>query len=408
MSASQTVPQVADKFRRPAKIRALRVLHVFTEHRGKGGAEHHAKANMELCRSKGLTIGLFTRTSDDLPHNLWGRIQAGVSAISPTVSLREFAAAADAFRPDVVHLYDYFPLISPWVASLCAQRGIPVVLDCVHYRLTCPIVTHYSGGESCTRCTGGREYWAMLRNCRQNLPESITVALHSAMTRKFQPILKHVSRFLAPSDFTRQWLIDQAGVDESRITTTNTFVDFPAEAVDPSAGEYVAFAGRFSAEKGIHTALDAARIAGLPLRLCRNASHLVGITLPEGSEQVVTRNREELQAFYRGARMLVFPSQWFETFGLVGAEAMSHGVPVVAARIGALADLVDHEQNGLLFDAGNPADLAEKMLRLWNDRELCRRLGQAARQKVQANWTPEHYFNRLYRIYEEVCAKPRG
>jgi len=103
--------------------------------------------------------------------------------------------------------------------------------------------------------------------------------------------------------------------------------------------------------------------------------------------------------------MLVFPSEWFETFGLVGAEAMSHGIPVVAARIGALEDLVDDEVNGLLFEPGNCNDLAAKVSRIWNDAELCRRLGRAAREKVLANWTKEAYFARLMAVYEEVCAR---
>jgi glycosyltransferase involved in cell wall biosynthesis len=384
--------------------RLPRVLHVYTAHRGQGGAERFAEVTMELCRQRGLTIDSFIRASEDLPRNALGKLQAGVSALSTTASLSDFGSVVESFRPDLVHLYDHFPLITPWIAPFCAKRRIPIVLHCVHYRLTCPVATHYSHGELCTRCTGGKEYWAALRNCRQNLPESMMVALHSTVARKFEPLTKHISRFIAPSDFTRDWLAQHAGTEPSRITTVMPFVDFPDSGVDPASGEYIAFAGRFVQEKGIHTLLAAARIAGLPLRLCRNATHLVGVDLPPGVEQVVTSSRAELDAFYRGARMLIVPSEWFETFGLVGAEAMSHGVPVIAARIGALKNLVDDGVNGLFFTPGDATDLAQKMTMLWQDPALCRRLGSAAREKVADNWTVNHYFNGLMNVYGALVA----
>ena len=383
-------------------MRSLRVLHVYTEHRGKGGAEHFAEVNMQLSRQNGLAIDLFIRTSSDLPQNILGKLQAGAGAISKSRSLPEFEAKLKSFQPDIVHLYDYFPLISPWVAPMCARKGIPVVLHCVHYRLTCPIATHFTGGELCTRCTGGREHWAVIKNCRQNLPESITVALHNTLVRKTQVLTKHVNCFIAPSDFTRDWLIQHGNVGSARVATVMPFIDVPATETDAGAGSYIAFAGRYAEEKGIATLLEAARLTGLPVRLCRNRKHAVTIKLPGAVDEVITDTREELAEFYRGARMLVFPSLWFETFGLVGAEAMSHGVPVVAARIGALANLVDDGVNGLFFEPGNSTDLAVKMKRLWEDRDLCRQFGRAARQKALAEWTVDKYFERLMSLYGEV------
>lgn len=381
----------------------MKVLHVYTEHRSRGGAERFAEHTMEICRQRGMVVDSFTRASDRLAPNLRGRLEAGLGAISTSTGLRDVSAAIDAFAPDLIHLHDYFPLISPWIAPLAAERGIPVVLNCVHYRLTCPVATHYTQGEVCTRCAGGKEYWAVLRNCRGNLAESITVALHSALTRTFEPLSKYIRCFIAPCDFTREWLVRHLGVEQQRIQTVLPFIDVPPAPVnDPAKGEYVAFAGRFVEEKGIATLLEAARISGLPVRLSRNQAYPVHINLPDSVQQVVTSGRDELDAFYRGARLLAFPSEWFETFGLVGAEAMSHGVPVVASNLGALAELVDDGVNGLLFEAGNARSLANQMTRLWSDPALCRRLGAAARQKAQNHWTVDHYFNRLVEVYEQA------
>jgi len=392
---------------RAVRSRSLSVLHVYTDHRGRGGAERFAEVNMQICRERNYRVGLFTRTSHDLPPGLQGRFQAGIGAIYESRSLAAFAAELDSFQPDVVHLYDYFPLISPWIAPLCVKRGIPIVMHCVHYRLTCPVATHFSHGECCTRCTGGREYWAVLRNCRGSLTESITVAAHNALMRISRPLTDHVSRFIAPSEFTRRWLVEHSGVEARRIASVMPFVDIPQTGIDASRGEYIAFAGRFAEEKGIQVFLDAAKLSGLPCRFCRNQDHAVRVQLPEGVSEVVTGNRAELDAFYRGARMLVFPSIWFETFGLVGAEAMSHGLPVIAPNFGALADLVEDEISGLLFRTGDAADLAAKMTRMWNDGDLCRRMGFAARKRAIANWTVDRYFEQLDSLYDEVILEMR-
>jgi len=382
----------------------MRVLHAYNQHRSGGGSDNSTRTTIEISRAYGLEVEVFTRKSGDLPSGLRGRIEAARSAIYPPHSVREFAAVLDSFRPDVVHAHEVFPLVSPWILPLCAQRGIPVVMTCVDYRLTCPIVTHLYRGEICTRCTGGREYWVILRNCRQNLPESLTVAAYNTMVRKLALFARNVSQFIAPSEFARQWLIQHANIQPTRIITVTPSVEVPESGVDPSRGNYVAYAGRFTPEKGINTLLDAARLSRLPFRLSRHEHSVASVVIPPEVAVVVTRDREDLNAFLRGARMLIFPSIWFETFGLVAAEAMGHGIPVVASRMGAMSALVEDGVDGLLFEPGNAQDLCEKVTRLWGDAELCRRLGRAARLKVASRWSPRHHVEHLKAVYDSLCA----
>jgi glycosyltransferase involved in cell wall biosynthesis len=383
----------------------MRVLFVYSQHRGGNGSMNSTKATIDVCRQYGLEVDIFTRDSRDLPANLWGRLRAGASAIYAPGSVREFTARVDAFKPDVVHIYDVFPLISPWILPVCTRKGIPVVMTCDDYFLTCPVRTHLRDGHICTLCLGGREYWAVLKNCRHNIPESVVVAAHTALARKLRLFRGHVSRFIAASDFTSQWLIEHAGIEPARVATVPHVIEIPESPTDPASGNYVAFAGRFVPEKGIDTFLEAARICRLPFRLSRNERHFVHVDLPPDVDVVVTRGREDLSTFYRGARMVVFPSIWFETFGVVGAEAMSHSVPVVASRIGALGCLVDDGVDGLLFEPGNARDLADKVTRLWTDAELCRRFGRAAREKAISRWSAQPHFERLHEVYRQ--ARPR-
>jgi glycosyltransferase involved in cell wall biosynthesis len=383
----------------------MKVLHAYNQHRGGGGADNAARATIDVSRQRGLEVEVFTRSSHDLAPNLAGRLEAGLSAFYAPASVRKFTSLVASFRPDVVHIHEVFPLVSPWILPLCTERGIPVVMTCVDYRLTCPIVTHLYQGRICTRCTDGGEHWAVVRNCRDSVTESVTVALYNAMVRRRGLFSGHVSRFIAPSDFTRSWLIEHGAIAPERITTVSPVVELPETAVDPSRGGYVAYAGRFAPEKGIDVLLEAARLSKAPFRLSRDVRSLSAVPIPSEVEVVVTSHRAELDAFYRGARMLVFPSVWFETFGLVGAEAMSHGVPVVASRLGAMADLVEDGVDGLLFDPGDPRDLAAKVGRLWDDPALCRTLGRAGRLKAERLWTRDHHFDRTKAVYDAVCGR---
>lgn len=383
----------------------IRVLLVHTHHRGGGGTEDQIRALANLSPENGLEVEVFARKSSELPANLIGRIEAGISSVYSPSSVRDFRKALYSFRPHVVHIYDLFPLISPLILPLCSERGIPVVMSCVHFRLSCPIATHFRNGAVCTECLGGHELRALWKNCRHNFPESVAVALHSKISAKLDLYKKHVTVFIAPSEFSRRWLIENTGVHPEKVTVITPFVDLPDSPSDPALGSYIAYAGRFVPEKGIDILAEGARLSGLPFRLSRNEYNLVAVRLPGDTRVEVSRDREELASFYRGARLLVMPSLWMETFGIVGAEAMSHGIPVVASRIGALSELVEDGVDGLLCEPGNPRDLADKVQRLWSDPALCRRMGLAARQKAISLWSADRHFERTRAVYERLCER---
>ncbi len=357
---------------------------------------------MDLLRKNGLDVEVFTRDSSEAAASLLGRIEAGASLFYAPRSVAAFTKLLDSFSPDVVHVQELFPLVSPWILPVCSERGIPVVMTCIDYRMTCSKTTHLNNGEVCTRCLGGRDYWAVLTNCRSNLSESLAGALYNLVVRCFGLFHRHVSHFIAPSEFSRDWLIQHAAIDPCHITVVSPIVQIPETSADAAEGTYVGFAGRFSPEKGLSTFLEASKLTDVPFRVCRNANSLVHLDIPSNIEVVVTRTRAELDCFYRGARLFVMPSIWFESFGLVGAEAMSHGIPVVASNLGAMQSLVENGTNGLHFRPGDAEDLSRVVTRLWRDPELCRTLGTAARNKVVSRWSPEMHFAQLNAIYQSV------
>jgi glycosyltransferase involved in cell wall biosynthesis len=138
-----------------------------------------------------------------------------------------------------------------------------------------------------------------------------------------------VDKFVVLTRFTGQWLVDHMGVSQGSIVTIPCVFELATVPADVGAGEYVAYAGRFAAEKGIATLAQAACDLDVPFQLAGDAPALDLVEDIANVKVMVIRTKEELNHFYRKARMLVVPSTWFETFLLVIGEAMSQGIPVM-------------------------------------------------------------------------------
>jgi glycosyltransferase involved in cell wall biosynthesis len=154
----------------------------------------------------------------------------------------------------------------------------------------------------------------------------------------------------------------------------------------------------------------AARLPDVPIRLAGNGPILQDLSAaaPANATFVNRLDPAEMGAFYRAARFLVVPSMWFEGCPLVVSEAMSRGLPVIASRIGGLPELVDDGTTGLLFEPGNVAELAARIRLLWDDPDLCQRMGEAARQKAMREYSEEVYYQRLVAVYDKaraICGK---
>jgi glycosyltransferase involved in cell wall biosynthesis len=382
----------------------MKILHAYNSHRGRGGADVALETTLRSSVALGLELYLFNRDSRDLPSGLVGNVRALAAGVYSRASVREFERALHEFRPDAVHVHELYPLISPWILPRCTKFGVPVVMSVTDFQLTCPVTTHFSKSEVCFRCVGGHEQWALLKNCRKNLPESAAYALFAVIRRWFHLYQRHVDRFIAPTNFLGRWLVENAGIPADRVVTVYPPVPVPPTAVDPAAGTYIAWAGRFTPGKGADVLVRASRECALPVRLAGDKERMDGVQPGDNVQFVMTKGREEIAAFYRGARMLVVPSIWLETFGLVAAEAMSHGLPVVASRIGGLVENIEDGVTGFLFEPGNHKELAEKLTRLWNDADMCRRFGRAGRQRVVERFRDEDHCQRLLAVYEDVCS----
>ncbi len=385
----------------------MRLLQIHNHYRFRGGEDSMFEQICAVLRENGHDVSTYEKRSQAI-IGLSGKLKAALSGIYSPASKQDIEHLIRRERPDLAHVHNLYPLISPSVLTACKERGIPTVMRCPNYRLVCPTGIHLRNGKPCDLCRGGREYRCAFVNCRGSRVESIAMASRSYLVRKLGLIQENVSLFVAPSECVRQRLVE-AGISKERIHVVPNMVDLPAAPVDASSGEYVAFAGRLSPEKGIETLIAAARLLPhVPVRIAGEGilRESLARTAPPNVVFAGHLDKEALASLYAHARVCVVPSIWHEAFGLVAAEAMAIGLPVVASRMGALPEIVDESSTGYLFAADDPGDLAAALERLWAAPQQCSEMGLAGREKVRREYTRDVYYSRLMRVYEHVLSVP--
>ena len=360
------------------------------------------EATIALLKRNNVEVYTLVRSSQDIGNSFRAKLSAFVSGVYSRSAARDMSKLIQQVRPDVVHIHNLYPLLSPAIAVTCRNHGIPVVMTCHNYRLLCPIGTFFHDGKICEYCAGGKEYWCLVKNCRHDYFESASYAFRGMTANKFGLFSNNVTLFIALSEFQQQKLVE-SHIARKRIVVLPHMINIPDSTVDPTDGRYVAYVGRISEEKGIDTLISVAKILPqISFSVAGGVPQASGMTAnaSENVKWMEWLDGAQLSDFYRMARFLVVPSKCYETFGLASIEAMSHGLPVIASRIGGLREIIDDGVTGFLFDPGNCDDLANKIKILWENPQLCRKMGQAAREKVLREYSEDQYYDRLLLVYK--------
>ena len=383
----------------------MRILMIHNEYGIFTGEEAVVYSISELLRERGHAVSMFTRSSTEIPKMRLGKVRAFFSGIYSHSSVREFTKIISQEKPDIVQIQNVYPFISPAVFKISRQAGVPVVFRCANYRLFCPNGLLHSRGEVCERCIWGKEYWCVLRNCSRSIPKSIGYALRNAYARASGVITKNSTMYYVPSEFQKRKFITW-GIPRERIAVIPNFINLTERfGRADKLGDYVGYAGRISPEKGLPSLLGAAcKCRDISFRIAGGLELMpeLAASAPPNVRFLGRLTPDDMPKFYANARMLVVPSICYETFGMVIVEGMVERRPVIASKIGPIPTVVDDNVTGLLFEPGNAKDLAEKIRYLWDRPELCRKMGQAGREKALREYSPEKYYERLMAVYKKA------
>jgi glycosyltransferase involved in cell wall biosynthesis len=388
----------------------VKVLQIYNEQRSRFGGEPTViEATMRVLEQNGHEVRLVMKSSRVLENSILKQISAFWGGVYNIRAYREMRRLIEKDHPEVVHVHSVYPMFSPSILVACRRRNVPVVMTVHSHNLTCPTWYHLYKGSVCEDCVGGHEYRCVIKNCRKNILESAAYALRSSVARNLRLFHDNVSVLIALTPFAKAKLL-QAGFREDQIAVVPNPAYVKEPAADPSAGEYVAFAGRISPEKGIDTLLAAAaQMPHVAFKVAGDGPVFseMKAKAPRNVEFVGQLRPDQLNQFYKRSRMLVVPSVWFEQFPMVVLEAMGRALPVIGSRIGGLPEIIEDGLTGSTFEPGNPQDLARQVRLLWDDPQLCHRMGIAGRQKVLREYTEDAYFHNLMVVYQAAIQRSR-
>jgi glycosyltransferase involved in cell wall biosynthesis len=389
----------------------MKILAVHNRYQRPGGEDQVFVDETALLETRNHRVLRYEVHNDQVKQV--NRLTLAKDTVWNTSAYRELGALIRRERPHVVHFHNTLPLVSPAGYYAARAEGVPVIQTLHNYRLLCPVALFFRDGRVCEDCMGKAVPWpGVVHRCyRGSRTASGVIATMLTVHRALRTWTEMVDVYVALTEFARNKFIE-GGLPAGKIVVKPNFV-----APDPGRGQggggYALFVGRLAPEKGTGTMLAAWDRLGtrIPLKIVGDGplrDQVVEAAARQSNvEWLGHRPVEDVQALMGKADMLIFPSQWYETFGRVAAEAFAAGTPVIAANIGAVAELVEHGRTGLKFRPGDPEDLVTQVEWALSHSTDLRSMREEVRAEFEAKYTAERNYRALMEIYEAALERKK-
>lgn len=366
-----------------------------------------------LLEENGHEVALFAMQHPDTIATEYVRYFPSEISFSPSVGMleafmrpfgtsevkRKFTQLLSDFKPDVVHLHNIHSQLSPIVAKIAYEKGIPVIWTLHDYKLLCPRYDCLRNGETvCEECFTDKAKVLSYKCMKNSLPASL-LAFLEAKKWNMGRLDKYTTTFIGPSQFMSDKMV-QGGFSPNKVTTLCNFID-----IDKCNGDYIekdeyyCYVGRLSHEKGIKTLIKAAQHLPYTLRIVGGGPLEEELSKYASSNVIFDgyKTWDELKEIVGKAKFLVVPSEWYENNPLSVIEAQCLGTPVLGAKIGGVPELIDEQSTGLLFESGNEDDLSEKIKQMWASTFDYKKIIELSK----ARYSKEAHYNKLISIYNK-------
>lgn len=383
----------------------MRVLIVHNRYQQQGGEDAVVSSEVNLLAANGIEVEALIEDNDSIT-GLTGKIAASMSVFYGARSHERVSAILDRFKPDVVHVHNWFPMVSPAIFWTCKRAGIPVVNTLHNYRLLCVNATLFRNGVACGDCVGSTLRSAgVIHKCYRGSRAGSAIATAGMLAHWSAGTWHHaVDRFIALTNFAKNKFVE-GGLPEAKIVVKPNFID-PDPGFQSGGKGYYLFVGRLSEEKGIRTLLQCwkngpdlpmLRILGSgPLENeVRAALSLANV------EWLGSKSGDEVLDMMGSAEALLCPSLCYEGMPRVVIESMAVGTPVIASRLGSYPEMIENGETGVLFESNDPNALLSSIRDL-EARKALAGMRRAARRKFEAEYTGSRNFNLISDIYQGV------
>lgn len=382
----------------------MKILLVHNDYGKYSGEESVVDQMAVMWAEHGHQVVQLRMSTADSRDSLVGKMHGFLAGMYSPKGVRTMRRILKEERPDVVNVHNLYPFISPAALFECKKAGIPVVMTVHNFRLICPTGLFMRDGKPCELCLVRGNEWGCVRyNCEYSLLKSVGYAARNAVARYSGAYRKCVDRFACITGFQRQKLI-QAGFDAGKIVVIPNSVPC-SPSFRAMLGNYIAYVGRLSYEKGYDLLIEVARRhPDIQFRFA-GAKRMPGeVEMPKNVRFMGYLKGKELSDFIQDARFLVIPSRCYEGFPMAILEAAQFGKPAVGPNHGGFTEIVGDGDAaiGRLFTPGDVDALEQQVVSLWNNPSEITRLGEKAHDKLLREYSMEVIYQKWNDLIKNI------
>ncbi|HEX4373432.1 MAG TPA: glycosyltransferase family 4 protein, partial [Puia sp.] len=350
----------------------MRVLYIHTYYRQRGGEDIVFENERSLMEASGCAVDSVTF------NNKKFAVFKFILLLFNPFAFFKVCKAIDRFKPDVVHIHNWFFGASPSIFLAVRLKKIPLVHTIHNFRIICPSAVLFNEQKIYTdSITKFFPLRAIKKKVYRDSGFFTFWLLTCTRVNYIAGTWRSVDRFICLTRSSKEIIAKSIlKINSDKISVKPNFVQSTAFVNECDRDDHFLFVGRLSEEKGVHSLLAA--FANKKYRLT-----IIGDgPLKQTVEQFAKENRnitylgfqtkENILQYMRDCSALIVPSICYEQFGLVIIEALSCGTPVLASDIGAPADIICEGYNGLHFNAGSTYDLINK-IEIWDHMPLSKK-----------------------------------
>lgn len=394
----------------------MRIIFVHNYYQFRGGEDEMADLDTNLLKKKGNQVLFFSRHNNDIKN--YNLLQKATLLYEPVFSLKtyyEIKRKIEDFKPDIIHINNFFPLISPSVIYAGVRMKIPVVMSLHDFRMICANGLLLRSSKICEKCFSSPIYGLVYRCYRNSFIQTLPVSLMIFAHQKLKTWTRKITLFISPSEFVKR-KFSKFGLDSKRIFVRPNYVEdefvktFELSFKNVKKENYILFAGRLSEEKGIKPLLSAWDILksqniNVKLKIAGDGQLMQYVREKARKNELIEVlgfvKKKELVELMAKANFTIVPSICYEVFGRSIIESYAVGTPVLASKIGAFEDLVIDGKTGFFFEP-RPAEIAQKVKEVFGRDELIRHLSENLIREFSQKYTEDAAYERLIYLYEEA------
>ena len=403
----------------------MKILLINTFHYRRSGAETAYFDMAKTLEAHGHEVAFFAMQDkkneptkwdkyfvDNVDYNaekisLWQKMRMAGRLIFNFQSYRNLEKLIAEFQPDVAHLHNIYHQLSPSVIYALKKHKVPMVLTLHDYKLVSINYNLFLHGKIWEK----KARWACVQD--KCVKDSYLKSALGALEKLFHDVLRsyaNIDVFISPSRFLMNKFKDFGFSGKLEYIPNPLDASFYKNENLPDSTGSLLYYGRLSTEKGIDTAIRA--VAYLPQEKLQivgegpEKNNLMALTkefqLEDRVEFLGFKSGTELTDILQKSKAIIFPSVWYENMPYSIVEPLAMGKIIIASNIGGIPDLITDGETGLLFEAGNANDLAQKIKSL--EERDSEQMKIKARKKA-AQFSSEKYYEKIMQTYENIVSK---